>query len=440
MDTDVIDAEVKEQSADTTDESSELEEQSQPAEQPETPPADPPKTDATRAREAAIADVQARLCQQLEDLRAAEDEWKEAHDAASGLKKLVEKKQDRLNDLVSELRDVIAGRFSPTLPFPPDDASPMVDEAWKAVPLAELGLTGKLAESLTEAGLTTLGAIADYTASGKLLTDIAGIGPAKAEEIEKACEVYWERHPRTEPVTEDPLTAMPDDGPPLPDTDEEEIDLPFAKSLKIVGILSLKRIDGKWWSRAWFTPKGQETVYCAEVVASSGREAGRAEALRRSIRNVVSGLRTRGKEAAAEDLEAWWLANIATLVFSDGDEQAACTQGAIEFDSGGELAENPHDDEEARLAYCWRIGWLEARQHALDTSLPNDVDTEEALDHCEEILRLVDAIPTAGQAFADSVAEKAEAIKAWVIEHEDVTEDQLTALRNMREGVERWVR
>jgi hypothetical protein len=73
---------------------------------------------------------------------------------------------------------------------------PIEDNAWKSVPLSELGLTGKLAESLTEAGLTTMGAIAEYTGSEKRLTDIAGIGPGKAEKVEQACEAYWVKNPR----------------------------------------------------------------------------------------------------------------------------------------------------------------------------------------------------------------------------------------------------
>lgn len=68
-------------------------------------------------------------------------------------------------------------------------------EAWRATTLADLEIAGKLAESLVEAGLTTLGAIADYTAADKRLTDIDGVGPAKAEKIEAACEDWFKRHP-----------------------------------------------------------------------------------------------------------------------------------------------------------------------------------------------------------------------------------------------------
>lgn len=70
------------------------------------------------------------------------------------------------------------------------------DESWRSAPISDLGLTGKLPESLEDAGIRTIGDLADYTAAGKLLTDISGIGRGKAEKIEKACEEFWERHGR----------------------------------------------------------------------------------------------------------------------------------------------------------------------------------------------------------------------------------------------------
>lgn len=76
------------------------------------------------------------------------------------------------------------------------------DDAWRAVTLAELSIKGKLAESLTDAGLTTLGALADYTAADKRLTDIAGIGAGKAAKIEEATLAYWATAGRSRPCAE----------------------------------------------------------------------------------------------------------------------------------------------------------------------------------------------------------------------------------------------
>lgn len=70
------------------------------------------------------------------------------------------------------------------------------DEAWKAVTLLELGITGKEAEILTDAKLTTLGKIAAYTSSGKELTGLAGIGAEKAEAMSQKMENYWAMNPQ----------------------------------------------------------------------------------------------------------------------------------------------------------------------------------------------------------------------------------------------------
>jgi hypothetical protein len=56
--------------------------------------------------------------------------------------------------------------------------------------LAQFGLPGPIVGLLVEAGLTTIGGVADWTA-GKPLTDIPGVGPTKAEKIADALEGFW---------------------------------------------------------------------------------------------------------------------------------------------------------------------------------------------------------------------------------------------------------
>lgn len=50
-------------------------------------------------------------------------------------------------------------------------------------------------QQIEVAGLATLGALADYTAADKRLTDIARIGKGKAQQIEDATANYWAGHP-----------------------------------------------------------------------------------------------------------------------------------------------------------------------------------------------------------------------------------------------------
>lgn len=120
--------------------------------------------------------------------------------------------KQRYDDAVDELRDLI--RRGPDaqarLPFPEDDGprelghvtitkplttntSTEPDESWKPTPIVELeSLPQPIKDKLLDAGISTVGELADYTSQGNQLTDIKGIGAAKAEKIEAAMEKFWE--------------------------------------------------------------------------------------------------------------------------------------------------------------------------------------------------------------------------------------------------------
>jgi len=57
-----------------------------------------------------------------------------------------------------------------------------------------------------------------------------------------------------------------------------------------------------------------------------------------------------------------------------------------------------------------------------------------------EIQDLVDQVPEGGEEFADSVMKKSLDIMSTVESMEGATENQLRALENMRNGLEKWVR
>ena len=138
------------------------------------------------------------------------NETRELESRASRLMSIVETVKENLKsakqqyeDAVNELRQLV--RCGPDrqqrLPFPEDEApvSPMTvnttvidDESWKAVPIVELDLAEPIKQKLLDHGISTVGELADYTAQGNLLTDIKGVGAAKAEKIEAALERFWE--------------------------------------------------------------------------------------------------------------------------------------------------------------------------------------------------------------------------------------------------------
>lgn len=157
----------------------------------------------TVAKYRAIAEIEDQLVAQNLTFREAEIEFNRADKHAKALKKAMEAEQSRLNGLVQNLSDAMSGNFTPSLPFPDETTETPESEAWRAVTLEDLGITGTIAEKLTEAGITNLGAIASWSDSGKQFTDIAGIGPSKAEKIFEATEEYWRNNPL-------PVAGLPD--------------------------------------------------------------------------------------------------------------------------------------------------------------------------------------------------------------------------------------
>lgn len=168
-----------------------------------------------------VADLSVALRLRISEAKSAKKELKEAVDELVELEGRMERGEFSLPFTGAAAGDAPATSTGSTDTLPGQKELPLTNgryvapeieqklaasEPWRAVTLAELGIDGKLAESLTEAGMTTLGAIADYSKSDKLLTDLDGIGPAKSEKIEQACEAYWDRAGR---ISQTAVSAVP---------------------------------------------------------------------------------------------------------------------------------------------------------------------------------------------------------------------------------------
>lgn len=68
-----------------------------------------------------------------------------------------------------------------------------------------------------------------------------------------------------------------------------------------------------------------------------------------------------------------------------------------------------------------------------------DSDVKEAIEIANYIIDLSPDVPSAGTDFAESVREKAEDIRATILERECVTDGQIDALENMKDGLDRWL-
>ena len=66
-------------------------------------------------------------------------------------------------------------------------------------------------------------------------------------------------------------------------------------------------------------------------------------------------------------------------------------------------------------------------------------DIEEAIALAKSILEDIEELPEVAEDFAASVGEKAASIIEWIEEHDHVTDGQIMALENMRDGIDRWL-
>lgn len=82
------------------------------------------------------------------------------------------------------------------------EASQEEDDSWRLTTIEDAGIPEKLCVFLREnkPPLETVGDIADWSDKHKkLLTDVPGIGPAKATQIDEALDKFWEsREPEDE--------------------------------------------------------------------------------------------------------------------------------------------------------------------------------------------------------------------------------------------------
>lgn len=77
---------------------------------------------------------------------------------------------------------------------------------------------------------------------------------------------------------------------------------------------------------------------------------------------------------------------------------------------------------------------------ATGSAVEPDADAVEALEIIDHIKSMIEDLPARALEFGESVQEKCESIAEWIEKHGSVTAGQMTALRNMASGVERWLK
>jgi len=150
----------------------------------ETPHEDLVESATDLVRKAKLYDelvLQERACAKLHTA------WQVHKDTAAAAKREYEGATEKLRSLIRAQTE--------ELPLFDGQPGPLEDESWREVTLESLGMTETTIEQLAEVEILTIGDLAGWSASGKRLVDIAGIGPAKAETIERFLDDFWAAHP-----------------------------------------------------------------------------------------------------------------------------------------------------------------------------------------------------------------------------------------------------
>jgi hypothetical protein len=142
------------------------------------------------------ADPASEAAEILQRIEQAERAAQEAEGEVNGLRADLKEAKENLAGRIATVRRLSRSRLEshPLLDQTGQQPEP-VNEEWRDKTPEDAGITGKLLEKLIEAGLDTIGKLADYSADGSLLIDLTGIGPAKAEQIENLMADYWAAHP-----------------------------------------------------------------------------------------------------------------------------------------------------------------------------------------------------------------------------------------------------
>ena len=101
------------------------------------------------------------------------------------------------------------------------------DESWKQVKLDTLEIppgTLKLMEENPGFPILTIGDLTAWTAMGKQLSDIKGVGPGKATKIEDAMETYWAENPVGSSESDDQEEEQEEEQESQGDSENESLD------------------------------------------------------------------------------------------------------------------------------------------------------------------------------------------------------------------------
>lgn len=165
--------------------------------------ADTQDRDATQVEQAEAVDAESGDAEErdpnvelLAYIKECEHECAEAQLEVDSLASDLKAARHVLEKAIEKLRAAARGDDMPLFDRAAGDTPPD-PEAWRKVPTSELGIAEGTVTIMKEvADIETLGGLTDFLGDGKSdLSNIKGIGEAKAEKIEDELATWWEKHP-----------------------------------------------------------------------------------------------------------------------------------------------------------------------------------------------------------------------------------------------------
>lgn len=169
-----------------------------------TPSADRAHLDKIKAARAVVADRERTYLSRKSQAKQAKEAFEEA---VADLTAVIDDGQEILPLFDSLPPETETAETEAPGPEPQNDA-------WRQVPVSELGLSASILEKLAEAGCETVGELEDRRASHKGLRSISGIGEKKITIIEDAIVAWLTKHrdAKVFAAAAEPKTGPPGDG------------------------------------------------------------------------------------------------------------------------------------------------------------------------------------------------------------------------------------
>lgn len=133
--------------------------------------------------------------------KVAQDAEDEANGVYKSAKKLRERLEEELGDLLDDVFAVPDKAEMPLFDVEATEQEPAPSDDWRSMPIVDLNLPDRVVSALGEKDICTIGSLSDWMEKKTdfWAADIPGIGKAAKQQVEEAFAAFWEQHPEYGP-------------------------------------------------------------------------------------------------------------------------------------------------------------------------------------------------------------------------------------------------